>query len=300
MKRKRPLPYAQFRSAILRWYRQNRRALPWRETRNPYRILVAEIMLQQTQVDRVLPKYREFLERFPTLQRLAAARRSDVIRAWSGLGYNRRALNLHEAARVLVSRHHGAVPRSVADLEALPGVGPYTARAIAAFAFGKRVAAVDTNQGRIVNRWFFGVRPQPRKIIASTAEDVVPQRLPDVWNHALMDFGALVCRSRPRCDVCPIRQGCAAYPAVLGRSRRLQKTTEPFLGSNRYLRGRIIERLRGGRSKAGVPFADLMAEFSAIPILTAARVRAAIVALEREGFLVLRSRDGVERAMLRS
>src|SRR5947209_3644935 len=140
-----------FRRQILDWYDMHRRDLPWRGDPDPYHVLVSDVMLQQTQVDRVIPKYLAFLARFPTLQTLASASTADVLRAWQGLGYNRRALNLKRTAEAVVREHSGKLPRTVEELEKLPGIGRYTARAVACFAFGVQVAVVDTNVRRVLS-----------------------------------------------------------------------------------------------------------------------------------------------------
>src|SRR4051812_19874274 len=183
-------------AALLDWYARVRRPLPWRATRDPYALLVSEVMLQQTQAARVVPYYEAFLARFPDPAALAAAPPRDVLAAWSGLGYNRRALALQQAARH-VARH--GWPE---DLTALPGVGPYTAAAVASFAWDRQQAAVDTNVRRVLER-FDGIlrRPQP---LAARAQELVPRGEAAAFNQAMMELGATVCRPRvPRCDACP-------------------------------------------------------------------------------------------------
>lgn len=245
---------AAVRAGLLGWFETNRRDLPWRRSRDPYQILVAEIMLQQTQVDRVLPYYREFLERFPTVESLAAAPVADVIKLWAGLGYNRRAVNLQRTARYVVDEVGGRFPSDVDELRRLPGIGPYTAGAIACFAFERDVAFVDTNMRRVVHRLFFGVDvPRPtasERELLRVASDLVPPRQGWAWNQGLMEFGALHCTARrPACVVCPLQTHCRAFPAVqsaiaaLPRGTRL-KPEAAFTGSNRYYRGRVIAALR--------------------------------------------------------
>lgn len=233
--------------ALLAWYRRHGRRLPWRRTRDPYRILVSEVMLQQTQVDRVIPYYRAWLRRWPTVRTLAHARLSEVIRAWSGLGYNRRAVNLHRTAQTIVRVWQGRVPAAVADLETLPGIGAYTARAVAAFAFKQRVAFIDTNVRRVLGRVLLG-KPFPGMTddaaLRPRLERLIPLRTPDLWHHALMDLGATVCLPRPRCAACPLRRRCRAYPAVLNAVRPTRKNSVAFHRSNRYWRGRIVQVLR--------------------------------------------------------
>jgi len=245
---------AQLRDDLLGWYRQNGRDLPWRRTRDPYRILVSEVMLQQTQVDRVIPKYHAFLERFPSFAELAAASTADVIREWSGLGYNRRAVNLQRTAQAVIERHGGVMPHDPAQLLDLPGIGPYTAGAIACFAYEQDVGFFDTNIRRVLHRLFFGPEfPRERvttRELQSLAEAVVPIGRGYEWNQALMELGAVQCTSRrPACQTCPVQIHCQAYPviqsviAALPRGTR-KKQEEPFAGSMRYYRGRTIEALR--------------------------------------------------------
>lgn len=242
------------RLGLLDWFAANRRDLPWRHTRDPYAILVSEVMLQQTQVDRVIPYFAAWLERFPTAEALAGAPTAEVIHAWAGLGYNRRAVNLQRTARHVVEELDGVFPSTVEGLQALPGIGPYTAGAIAAFAFERDVAFIDTNMRRVIHRLFFGVDvPKPvanDKQILSIAGELVPPGRGWEWNQALIEFGALQCTARkPACVICPLQHTCAAYPAVqtaikeLPAGVRLKK--EPaFAGSNRFYRGRVLAALR--------------------------------------------------------
>ena len=202
-------------------------------------------MLQQTQASRVAPAYRAFLERFPTVWSLAAASPRDVVAAWDGLGYNRRAVALSESARTIVGDHGGRVPSDPVVLQRLPGVGPYTAAAVASIAFGAPVAAVDTNARRIVARAFLGVEPDeaPAAEIRALAEKWLDREDPGAWNQALMDLGREVCRPLARCDVCPLRPGCRF--AAEGREPRIGKGRQPpFEGSFRQVRGAVVSRLR--------------------------------------------------------
>jgi A/G-specific adenine glycosylase len=249
-----PARLHRIRDGLLCWFRANARALPWRETRDPYAILVSEVMLQQTQVDRVIPYYERFLDRFPTVFDLAAAPVSDVIRIWSGLGYNRRAVNLQRAAQVVVERFGGRFPSSVEELRSLPGVGAYTAGAIAAFAFERDVAFLDTNMRRVLTRLLFGTEVEAapaREIeVQEAAHQLVPPGKGWEWNQALIEFGALHCTARnPACVVCPLQRDCVAFPAIQSviaarRSRAAAEPAEPFESTSRYYRGRIVEALR--------------------------------------------------------
>jgi A/G-specific adenine glycosylase len=202
-------------SALLAWYARNRRDLPWRRTRVPYAIWVSEVMLQQTRVDVVIPYYQRWLRRFPTIGRLAAARPEQVLATWEGLGYYRRALQLHRAARIVAGELGGKLPTSADELRRLPGVGPYTAAAIAAFAFGRDEIALDGNLRRVLAR-LIDLPVAPRSLEGESrllrfARRNLPTGKASLFNQALMDLGAEVCLPRrPRCEVCPVRRSCRA------------------------------------------------------------------------------------------
>lgn len=205
-----PANALRFKRRLLRWFRDQGRQLPWRLTRNPYHIVVSEFMLQQTPVCRVTEYYPRFLRRFPTVGALARARPSQVREAWEGLGYYRRAANLHRLARAVVRTHDGAIPDNPDRLRELPGVGRYTAGAVATFAFERREAAVDTNVARVLAR-VFKPRPTNTRTIWSLAVRLLPTRRRTAWefNQALMDLGALVCIAHtPKCGECPVQQAC--------------------------------------------------------------------------------------------
>jgi len=208
-----------FRRRLLAWYARHRRRLPWRGVRDPYAVLVSEIMLQQTQVARVLEFYPRFLARYPTLEDLAAAPADAVRESWEGLGYYARARNLHQAAREVVKRLSGRLPRRVEELRALPGIGRYTAGAVASLAYGAEVPAVDTNAARVLAR-AFGVRggrksARRERRVWALAAALVPRGRAADWNQALMDLGATYCTARrPRCQDCPVWGSCAT-----GRTR---------------------------------------------------------------------------------
>jgi A/G-specific adenine glycosylase len=250
-------------AALLAWYSRVRRPLPWRETRDPYALLVSEVMLQQTQALRVVPYYERWLARFPDAPALAAAPARDVLGEWSGLGHNRRALALQAAARVIAAR---GWPE---DLTELPGVGPYTAAAVASFAWDRQVAAIDTNVRRVLAR-----REGPRApgTLRVRLAELLPPGRAAAFNQAMMELGATVCRPRaPRCEVCPVASGCGGHadPAP----RRIAKT--PFEQTDRWARGRIVAALL-----AGAP----------LPV-TGERRERALAGLERDG-LVVRAPDG--------
>ena len=234
--------------ALLAWMDREQRDLPWRHTRDPWSILVSETMLQQTQVDRVVPKYLAFLDRFPDAHACASSSVSQVITLWAGLGYNRRAVNLHRAATMVTSRPGGRFPTEPADLLALPGVGPYTARAIQVFAFEVDVGVVDTNVGRILAR--LGGRPLSRREAQERADTLVPAGDAWRWNQGLFDLGAQICtKRRPRCEACPVRSWChwhgdGSDPAV--GSAATSNGQSRFEGSFRQGRGRLVASLRRG------------------------------------------------------
>jgi A/G-specific adenine glycosylase len=234
------------RRALLDWYAANHRDFPWRRTTDPYAVLVSEVMLQQTQASRIAARFPRFMAQFPTVEALAAAPAPKVLAEWSGLGYNRRALALQRAAAEVAA--HGW-PQDVAGLEALPGIGPYTARAVASLAFGIPVGVVDTN----VRRWLlrrFGGPDAPRRLQALADELAAHGRNGDVgaWTHATMEFGAAICRSRdPRCDACPIARGCPSR----GLATTVPVARQPTLrGSDRAYRGAIVRLLAGSARHA--------------------------------------------------
>jgi A/G-specific adenine glycosylase len=236
-------------SAVLAWGGHDLRELPWRRERDPWRILVAEVMLQQTQVHRVIPKWSEFLDKFPTPAICAASPLSDVLVLWQGLGYPRRARNLRAAAGVVVERHGGALPDDLDALLALPGVGPYTARAVLVFAFEREVAVVDTNIARVLAR--AGGRRLTPKQSQAQADALVPRGDGWLWNQVLMDLGATVCRPVPKCDVCPLstcawRRAGRPDPDPAAGSAGVSKRQAPFAGSDRQARGRVLRALGAG------------------------------------------------------
>jgi A/G-specific adenine glycosylase len=241
--------------ALLDWYERVKRPLPWRFTRDPYALLVSEVMLQQTQAQRVVPYYEAFLARFPDPATLAAAAPGDVLAAWSGLGYNRRALALQAAAR------HVAAHGWPEDLTELPGVGPYTAAAVGSFAWDRQVAAIDTNVRRVLARYG-----------TAHAQDLIPPGRAAVFNQAMMELGATVCRPRaPRCGECPVRAGCAGRPDERPRRRGAER----FEDTDRYHRGRVVAALVAGEPPPAVH-------------------ERVLAGLERDG-LIARAADGTAR-----
>jgi A/G-specific adenine glycosylase len=275
------------RDAILRWYAVNGRRLAFRSTSEPYAVLVSEAMAQQTQAARAAGHWQRFMARFPTIAALAAAGPAEVQRAWQGLGYNRRAVALWRAARVIETQHGGVVPDSVDALDALPGVGPYTARAVAAIAFGRPVSGVDVNVRRVLGRMVAGV---PEVLSATQMQNVAdravpPQRAAD-WTHAVMDVGALLCRPRePRCSDCPARPWCrfeaGERPEVQPIDERVgpRRRQPPFPSTTRWLRGRILDRLRS------VPGDRWVTIDAPIGAHDEARIRLASGAMAAEGLI---------------
>jgi A/G-specific adenine glycosylase len=237
-----------FREALDTWAAALPRDLPWRATRDPWAVLVSETMLQQTQVARVVPRYEAFLARFPDVGSCAAAPAGAVVDAWAGLGYNRRAVQLHAAARAVTDDHGGSFPTDLAALLALPGIGPYTARAVLAFAFEHDVAVLDTNVARVLARQAGG--RLTAKAAQAMADALVPEGRGWWWNQSMLDLGALVCTKRsPRCDGCPVRATCSwrgAGPDPAVGSAGVSAPQSRFAGSDRQGRGRLVAALRRG------------------------------------------------------
>ena len=263
--------------ALLAWYRDNARDLPWRRTRDPFRILVSEVMLQQTQVSRVIPAYELFLHAFPTVEALAAAPFHRVLAVWSGLGFNTRARRLREAARIVI---RDGWPTDATGLRALPGVGPYTAAAVASFAYGQRVPVDDTNVRRVLSRWEGEALTGAR--LRSAALAALPQDAA-TWNQAIMDLGAMVCRPTPNCAACPVRRWCTDPSLYRPPARQT-----PFRGSDREVRGAVLRALSGRAWRTH-------RQLSAAAGHDVARVDAAVRSLAADG-LVERRRNGARIA----
>ena len=287
----RPIPTG-LREAILGWYDRRGRSLSFRGTTDPYEVLVSEVMAQQTQISRVAVAWSRFIAAFPTIASLAAATPADVLRAWQGMGYNRRALNLWRVARVVVDEYGGVLPSDVAALERLPGIGPYTARAVAAIAFGTRVGAVDTNVRRVLGRVVFGDAPALSAAqMQQLADSAVPIGRPADWTHALMDIGATLCRPRsPDCGACPAQSWCrfAAESSVVSGpvpARRPRPAEPRFQTTSRWLRGRILDRLREANGQAWVRLDEPIGDHPT------AVVADALKALASEGLLELDAGD---------
>jgi A/G-specific adenine glycosylase len=287
------------RDAVFGWHAEHGRDyLPWRASRNPYHVVVSEFMLQQTQVERVLAAFEGFIDRFDSFASLAAATRAEVVRAWKGLGYNLRAIRLHELARAVVERHQGSLPSDAAALRALPGVGPYTVAAIRAFAFEIDDVAIDVNLRRIVHRLRFGIEHPPKASaseVDETARALLARGRAHAWNSALMDLGALICTARsPKCSLCPLREWCAAAPlsATIAKAASEQIATKGrgpqaklrFEQTRRYARGRVLDRLR--EAEPGT----VVCEHELVAVLNDPSERyplgEILAGLERDGFLV--------------
>ena len=245
-----PQRLGRVRTLLLRWYDEHGHDFPWRTGRDPYAALVAAVCSQQTQMSRVLPLYERWMEAFPTRGDAAAATRATVLRLWGRAGYPRRAVALHEAARVCVRDHGGALPEDHKALLALPGVGPFAASIVRCYGFADDAVAVDTNVVRVVGRLVFGdlqpARDTPPAVIAEAAQRLMRRGTAARWNPALMEYGARICTPRPRCEQCVVAHLCAARPRFArGELARPVRAQGAFDGSDRQWRGRIMELLRG-------------------------------------------------------
>jgi A/G-specific adenine glycosylase len=274
--------------ALRAWHGRSARSLVVREATDPWQVLVAEVMSQQTQIERIGPAWRRFVERWPAPSDLARAGTRELLEAWAGLGYNRRALALREAARSIVEEHGGAVPATVAELGRLPGIGPYTARAIAATAFGVPVAPLDVNIRRVLRR-LTGLGGSAAEL-QEAADGLVWREDPRAWVNAVMDLAATVCTRRaPTCGACPLAAVCRSRGTTGDRDPRQRTSPVPFAQTNRWLRGRLLATVRSAPGDAWVPIPERMGEHGPEAI------RAAAGSLAREGFLEL---DG-DRVRLR-
>ena len=280
-----PLTRRRFNARLFRWHAGARRPLLIRTASDPWQILVAEVMSQQTGIERVGPMWRRFVDRWPSPGDLAGAGTQELLAAWSGLGYNRRALALRDAARTIVAEHGGRVPSTIDALEALPGIGPYTARAVAAAAFGVPVAPLDVNVRRVVSR-VLGV-PASSPGLQAAADELVSREEPGRWFDAVMDLASEVCLPRaPSCDACPLGSVCASRGAVAVVVER-STPSAPFPSTTRWLRGRLVA------AAAGVPDGGWVALPDRLGAHDRAAILAAAASLEREGFVDLQ--DGEVR-----
>ena len=276
-------------AALLQWGSSELRDLPWRRASDPWHVLVSEVMLQQTSVARVLPKFEAFVAEFPTPQSLANAPLGDALVLWQGLGYPRRCRNLRDAATVIFTQHDGNVPNDLEALLALPGIGPYTARAVLAFAYRHDVAVVDVNVSRVYSR--LCGEPMKAKQLQDLADSLVPLGMSWEWNQVLMELGGRVCTARsPRCGQCPVRQWCvfrsrdlAIDPATL--SAGASKPQPRFEGSDRQLRGAVLRIVLDSAQRLGPQdIADIHIHFS--QEVERVRVEKIISDLVREGLLL--------------
>lgn len=258
-----------FRKKIFTWWAGHKRDLPWRKTDDPYRILVSEIMLQQTQVARVIPKYHEFLRKYPTVSDLAKATSADVLRIWKGLGYNRRALNLKKTAAMIMSSYDGKIPENEAELLKLPGMGIYTTRALLVFAFRNDTYCVDTNIRKIIEYTYFHGQRQKEPVIADIASQLLPKGRSWDWHQALMDYGAM------------------KLPKVKNRQPG-KPLTKQFIGSSRYFRGRVVDFLREATATEDIIHRIVFRTNGKSLSYT----RHILTGLERHG-LITRSLDGI-------
>jgi A/G-specific adenine glycosylase len=250
--------------SLLNWYRRNARVFPWRvRDVDPYVVVVSEIMLQQTQAQRVTEALPRFLEQFPTVHALAQATNAQMIRQWKGMGYNSRALRLRDAARMIVLRHDGVVPSDVDALRELPGIGPYASASIATFAYNKRVPVLDVNVRRVYSRWMRRQRTtidvESDNVLTLFAMNVIPARSASRWHHAVMDLGATICTARkPLCTSCPMADLCPSAH-VLEHAQRAKRAEPMFRGEpQRLWRGRFVNALR--EAPAGLPPSALVAD----------------------------------------
>ncbi|MEP6638932.1 MAG: A/G-specific adenine glycosylase [Chloroflexota bacterium] len=265
-------------SRLLRWHEVRRRPLLIREATDPWQVLVAEVMSQQTGIERVGPAWRRFLDQWPTPAHLSEAGTHELLAAWSGLGYNRRALALRESAQTIVARHRGRVPATVAELESLPGIGPYTARAVAAAGFGVPVAPLDVNVRRVVSRVLGVASSSPG--LQAQADELVARGRPGRWLDAVMDLASAICAPRaPLCDACPLATVCASRGVVVGDEPKAAAI--PFAMTNRWLRGRLVAAVTAAPAGTWVPLPERLGHHDSDAVAAAAR------GLEREGFLDL-------------
>ena len=282
-----PLTRRKFNARLFRWHAQARRALLIRDAATPWEVLVAEVMSQQTGVERVGPAWRRFVDRWPTPDDLAVASTHDLLAAWAGLGYNRRALSLREAARSIVADYDGRVPETVDSLQRLPGIGPYTARAVAAAAYGLPVAPLDVNVRRVVTR-VLGEAPTSSRSQAF-ADSLVARRQPGRWLDAVMDLAAGTCTLRaPRCDACPVASMCASRGVVV--EGRPTTRSVPFPTTTRWLRGRLVALLTDAPAGSWIELPRSLGQHDARAIAAAA------LGLERDGIFELDQRSARIRA----
>ena len=251
------MKYHSITTLLLSWYQKNKRDLPWREDRNPYRIWLSEIILQQTRVDQGLPYFLKFIGKFPTIFDLAKAREDEILRTWQGLGYYSRARNLHKCAKIVVEKYDGVFPSSVKELQQLPGIGPYTSAAIASLAFGKQEAVMDGNVIRVISR-LYGIEqdvalPKTTREIKSIADKLISSDNPELFNQAIMEFGAIFCTpNNPSCDSCGFNDICVAHlnrkvKSIPFKSKKIKKRIRYFNYLFMEMEGKVMVRKRTGK-----------------------------------------------------
>jgi A/G-specific adenine glycosylase len=268
----------EFTRVLFRWHKTHYRDMPWRQTRDPYRILISEIMLQQTQVERVRLKYKEFLERFPDVMALASAPLGDVLRVWSGLGYNRRARYLHECAKKVLADYGGKFPDDADLLRKLPGIGISTSAAVRAFAFDEDEPMIDTNIRRILARVFFANQKIPSdKELFLFGQSLIPKGKGRMWNYAMLDLGATLCTARHHSDDCPMKELHG-----LVEDFQYKKPQKPFKHSRRFYRGQIMKLLK--EAPAGLAQKELVHGLARSPY----DIESIILDLKKEGLVVIR------------
>lgn len=287
------------RRVLLSWFSKKRRYFFWRgEKRDPYVVLVAEIMLQQTQASRVNIVLPKFLIRFQSMQQLASAKKSDVIKMWQGLGYNRRALNLHKSAQIIQREHMGIVPSDENLLLVLPGVGLYTARAIQSFAFKKNVSVVDVNIGRVISRISKKMNSANDllsvKDVHVINEMILPTGKSDIWHETLMDLGATVCKKKPQCDVCPVSKHCASF-TILSRSSVKPSPTKPkekqyFGYPKRIWRGKVLRIISNSKGVTKESLISSLRTSSRDSQVFTTHIEVVIQELIEDGFIKMRNK----------
>ncbi len=276
------------RKRLLLWYRKYEQPFPWRNAQDPYAALVAAVCAQQTQMSRVLQIYVRWMAAFPTVNDLANASDADALRVWDRAGYPRRALYLHRTAKIVRQQYGGKLPRQRSALEALPGVGPFTAAMVLNFGYGIDAAAVDTNIIRVLGRVVFGdlqpVASTPKRQVEWAAERLLPDKQARSWNAALMDFGAAVCAPTPRCSQCPLTTLCAAhYRFATGERAQRARRQSPFRGSQRELRGLAVSQLRSATGP--IPRSVMTDHVAKTASVRWSRVSAAIGSLIDDGLI---------------
>lgn len=288
------------RRTLLSWFAKNGRSFFWRrKERDPYIVLVAELMLQQTQASRVDEYLPKFLERFPSIKHLAKANTSDVIKMWQGLGYNRRALNLHKAVQQVVDEHSSIFPSDEKSLLALPGVGLYTARALQAFSFRKDVSVVDVNIERVISRITKKMKSPsdmlPMNDVHMINEAILPKGRSEQWHEALMDLGATICKKNPKCDICPLQKNCASYPTLskqkVTATPKKSNEKQHFGSPKRIWRGRVLKHISSTERTTAKDILNAIKSYSTDSKEFKVFIDVVITDLTKDGFIVKSGRS---------